>query len=198
MIMNKNLTKQGGFSLGGIILEFAQSIVLALSVFVLLYLFIAQPNEVNGSSMFPNFKDKEFLLTDKLSYELGQPQRGDVVVFKAPSSEPCSADECEYIKRIIGLPGDKVMVKDGKVYLNGSELNQSFIPSDVITTEGQFSQEGVEKTVPEGQYLCFGDNREHSRDGREFGPIDRKLIIGKAFFVYWPLSSAGLVPTVRY
>lgn len=196
--MNKNMQKQSGFSVGGVILEFAQSIVLALSVFVLLYLFVAQPNEVKGTSMVPNFQNGEYLLTDKLSYEIGQPQRGDVVVFKAPPSEPCAEDDCEYIKRIIGLPGDKVMVKGGNVYLNGSELSQTFLPEGVVTDPGDFSEEGVEKSVPEGQYLCFGDNREHSRDGREFGPIDRKLIIGKAFFKYWPLNSVGLVPTVRY
>lgn len=98
-------------------MEFVQSIVLALSVFVLLYLFVAQPNEVKGSSMVPNFINGEYLLTDKLSYQFGQPQRGDVIVFKAPPSEPCSADECEYIKRIVGLPGDRLMVKGGQVYL---------------------------------------------------------------------------------
>jgi signal peptidase I len=180
------------------ILELAQSIVLALSVFVLIYLFIAQPNEVKGSSMMPNFVDGEFLLTDKLSYQFGSPQRGDVVVFKAPASEPCAADGCEYVKRIIGVPGDKVMVKGGKVYLNGSELNQSFLPANFTTQPGQFNKEGTEQTVPEGQYLCFGDNRDHSRDGREFGPIKRELIIGKSFFKYWPVSAIGIVPTVRY
>jgi len=196
--MNNKFKSQAGFTIGGMILELAQSIVLALSVFVLLYLFIAQPNEVKGSSMMPNFVDGEFLLTDKLSYQIGKPQRGDVVVFKAPASEPCAVDECEYIKRIIGLPGDTVMVKNSKVYLNGTELNQSFLPSNFITKPGQFNEEGVEKIVPEGEYLCFGDNREHSRDGREFGPIKKDLIIGKAFFKYWPLNSVGLVPKVRY
>jgi len=184
--------------IGNFILEFVQSIVLALSVFVLLYLFVAQPNEVKGSSMVPNFVDKEYLLTDKLSYQMGDPQRGDVVVFKAPPSEPCAADECEYIKRVIGVPGDRVMVQGGQVYLNGALLNQSFLPADFVSDPGQFSEEGVEKTVPSGQYLCFGDNRSHSRDGREFGPIKRELIVGKAFFIYWPPQSMGLVPTVRF
>jgi signal peptidase I len=196
--MNINLKSEAGFSIGGFILEFVQSIVLALSVFVLLYLFVAQPNEVKGSSMLPNFTNGEFLLTDKLSYQIGSPVRGDVVVFKAPQSEPCAADECEYIKRIIGVPGDKVMVKGGSVYLNGKLLDQKFLPSDFISDPGTFSQEGVEKTVPSDQYLCFGDNRSHSRDGREFGPIKRDSIVGKAFFKYWPINSVGLVPTVRF
>lgn len=184
------------FSLGGFILEFVQSIVLALSVFVLLYLFVVQPNEVNGSSMVPNFHDKERILTDKLSYQFGEPKRGDVVVFKAPASEPCSENECEYIKRIIGLPGDRVMVSGSQVYLNGALLDQSFLPADFVTDPGEFCQEGVEVTVPESSYLVFGDNRSHSRDGREFGPINRKLILGKAFFRYWPLNVIGLLPSI--
>ena len=196
-MVNKD-KQQAGFSIGNFILEFVQSIVLALSVFVLLYLFVAQPNEVKGSSMMPNFTDGEYLLTDKLSYQFGTPQRGDVVVFRAPPSEPCSADQCEYIKRIIGIPGDRVMVKDGLVYLNGALLNQTWLPKDFVSDPGSFSAEGVEETVPAGYYLCFGDNRSHSRDGREFGPIKRDLVVGKAFFKYWPIASIGLVPKVTF
>lgn len=196
--MKKYLKSQAGFSIGNFILEFVQSIVLALSVFVLLYLFVAQPNEVKGSSMLPNFVDGEYLLTDKLSYQFGLPQRGDVVIFKAPPTESCSAEECEYIKRIIGIPGDRVMVKEGRVYLNGSLLGQTFLPKDTVTEPGSFSVEGVEEVVPEGYYLCFGDNRSHSRDGREFGPIKKDLIVGKAFFKYWPLTSVGLVSKVTF
>jgi len=196
-MQNMNYKNQRG-SIGSFVLDFIQSIVLALAVFVLLYLFVAQPNEVKGSSMVPNFVDKEFLLTEKLSYQFGTPKRGDVVIFKAPPSEPCAAEECEYIKRVIGIPGDRVMIKEGQVYLNGELLNQFFLPEGIISDPGQYAEEGVEQTVPEGQYLCFGDNRTHSRDGREFGPIKKDLIVGKAFFKYWPLSSVGLIPTVRF
>lgn len=185
------------FSLGSFILEFVQSIVLALSVFVLLYLFVAQPNQVKGSSMVPNFIDGEYLLTDKLTYQFSAPKRGDVVVFRAPATEACAEDQCEYIKRIIGLPGDKVMVENNQVYLNGQLLEQKFIPEDFVTVAGDFCVEGKEVTVPDGQYLVFGDNRSHSRDGREFGPIKKDLILGKAFFKYWPISAMGLIPTVR-
>ena len=196
--MNNEIYKKQGGSIGSFILDFIQSIVLALAVFVLLYLFVAQPNEVKGSSMFPNFVDKEFLLTEKLSYQFGDPKRGDVVIFKAPASEPCAAEECEYIKRIIGIPGDRVMIKDGQVYLNGGLLDQSFLPDGVVSDPGQYAQEGIEQTIPDGQYLCLGDNRKHSRDGREFGPIKENLIVGKAFFKYWPISAVGLIPTVRF
>lgn len=189
---------QRGFSLVNFILEFVQSIVLALSVFVLLYLFVVQPNEIKGNSMVPNFINGELLLTDKLSYQFGSPKRGDVVVFKAPPSEPCSEDECEYIKRVMGVPGDKVKVEEGKVYLNGQLLKQEFLAEEIRTEPGTYSQEGVEKTIPTGQYLCLGDNRPHSRDGREFGPIKKELIVGRAFFRYWPLKSVGLIPKVSF
>lgn len=195
---NEKLSDQSGFSIGMVILDFIQSIVLALSVFVLLYLFVAQPNEVKGNSMLPNFVNGEFLLTDKLSYQFGDPKRGDVVVFKAPPSEPCAEEECEYIKRVIGIPGDRVMVKEGKVYLNGQLLEQKFLPDSFVSEPGSFAQEGVERVVPTGQYLCFGDNRSHSRDGREFGPIKKDLIVGKAFFIYWPLQSIRVVPKITF
>ncbi len=196
--MKNKYIKQEGFALGNFLLEFIQSIVLALSVFVVIYLFVAQPNEVKGSSMFPNFKDKEYLLTEKLTYKFSQPKRGDVVIFKAPASEPCAADECEYIKRVIGVPGDKVMIKDGQVYLNDKLLDQSFLPEDISTLPGDYVQEGIEVIVPEGQYLCFGDNRPNSRDGREFGPINRNLIVGKALLKYWPLSAVSFIPKVSF
>jgi signal peptidase I len=195
----KNVYKnQAGFSLGSFLLEFIQSIVLALSVFVLIYLFVAQPNEVKGNSMYPNFLDKEYLLTDKLSYQFGDPKRGDVVIFKAPASEACSAEGCEYIKRVIGIPGDSVMIQSGEVYLNGELLDQSFLPDGIITEIEEYMEEGIEVIVPEGQYLCFGDNRPNSKDGRSFGPITRDSIVGKAFFKYWPINSIGLVPKVSF
>lgn len=190
--------REKGFSPVNFIIEFVQSIVLALSVFVLIYIFVAQPNEVKGNSMLPNFVDKEYLLTDKISYQFGDPKRGDVVVFRAPPSEPCAEDQCEYIKRVIGIPGDVVMVKDGQVWLNGELLDQSWLPEDFVTEPGEFNQEGVEMVVPTGEFLCFGDNRSHSRDGREFGPIPKSLIVGRAFFKYWPVSSIGLIPAVRF
>jgi len=189
-------THESGFIGEIILLEFVQSIVLALSVFVLVYLFLVQPNEVKGLSMFPTLNDKEYLLTDKLSYQLGTPKRGDIIVFKAPETESCASEGCEYIKRIIGLPGDKVMVQANQVFVNGSLLNNSFLPRDYVTEPGSYLQEGIEVVVPEGHYLPMGDNRSHSRDGREFGTIKRSLIIGKAFFRYWPVSVVGLIPSV--
>ena len=193
-----NMTSQHKGSIGTFILDFVQSIVLALSVFVLIYMFVAQPNEVKGNSMLPNFVDGEYLLTDKLTYKFSLPKRGDVVVFKAPPTEPCAETECEYIKRIIGVPGDKVKVEKGLVYLNGKLLDQGFLKSEVVSMPGAFCKEGQEVVVPKNSYLCFGDNRPHSRDGREFGVIDKSLIVGRAFFKYWPAKSFGIVEKVSF
>jgi len=149
--------------------------------------------------MFPSFLDKEFLLTNKISYRFNSPQRGDVIIFKAPKSEPCSEIECEYIKRLIGLPGDRIMVKQSLVYLNGEQLNETdYLGNSVITSPGSFLSEGVEKIVPEGYILPLGDNRPYSRDGREFGFVSRDSIIGKAWLRYWPIEKIGFVKHENY
>ena len=146
--------------IGQFILDTIQMIVLALSVFIIIYLFLFQPHQVKGNSMYPNFHNGEFLLTNKISYRFNSPQRGDVIVFKAPKSEPCAEIECEYIKRIIGLPGDRVMVKQNQVYINGQALDESnYLAGDIITGSGSFLAEGVEKTIGDNSYLPLGDNR---------------------------------------
>lgn len=179
-------------------LDSIQALVLALSVFVLGYLFIAQPNQVHGNSMLPNFHDEEFLLTEKISYYLHEPKRGEIVIFKAPPSEPCAEEECEYIKRVIGLPGETIRVLDGKVWINGVVLDENYLPQEFITTAGSYLREGKPAIVPAGEYLLMGDNREHSRDGREFGPIPQKNIIGRVFLRYWPLSTLGVTRQGKY
>ena len=174
-------------------LDSIQALVLALSFFVLLYLFIAQPNQVHGLSMYPNFHDAEFLLTEKLTYHTRDPNYGDVVIFKAPPSEACAENECEYIKRVVAIPGDTVKVADGKVWLNGSILEEPYIPEEYATNPGSFLRENRPIIVPPNEYLLLGDNRPHSRDGREFGTIAKEEIVGRAFFRYWPIDRLGLI-----
>jgi signal peptidase I len=104
---------------------------------------------------------------------------------------------------VIAVPGDRVMVKLGKVFINGKQLDETYLPTSFVTNlesngDWWLSQEGVEKTIAENNYLCLGDNRGRSRDGRAFGPIDRNLIVGKAFFKYWPITSIGLVPNISF
>ena len=186
--MNEVFKKIGLF-----FLDIIQTIVLALSIFVVSYLFLFAPHEVRGTSMYPNFHDSDFLLTDKISYRFSEPQRGDVVIFKAPPSEPCSEQECEYIKRVIGLPGEKVKVSSGQVFINDQALKESYLPPGLYTRGGSYLSEGRTIQLGVGEYSVMGDNRPSSRDGREFGPIQRQSIIGKAWVRYWPLSQFGFI-----
>lgn len=184
--------------IGAFFLDIIQTIVLALSVFVIIYLFLLQPHQVKGNSMYPNFHNGEFLLTDKISYRLGEPRRGDVIIFKAPPSEPCAEIECEYIKRIIGLPGDSVKDLGGEIYVNSQKLAETYLPQGTTTTPGSFLKDGMERRVPENEYLVLGDNRTQSRDGREFGTIPGTNIVGKAWLRYWPLNKLGTIKRINY
>ncbi len=175
-------------AIGIFILDFFETVVLAAVIFLLVYLFLWQPHRIKGRSMEPNFHDVELILTNRVSYRIREPQRGDVVVFRAPMRE-----DRDYIKRIIGLPGDKVMVKEGRVYINGKLLEEPYLPSNVYTKPGFYLSEGVEKIVPPRSYIVMGDNRDHSSDSREWGPVPFRNIIGKAWLRYWPLSKAGMI-----
>lgn len=173
--------------------DFLETIVIALSIFVVIYLFLVQPHEVKGISMEPNFHNNEYILTDKLSYKFKPPQRGDVVIFKAPNNP-----EVDYIKRIIAIPGEKVKISGGYVYVNGNKLNEYYLKDPTNLFPSSKMKEGVEITVGNEEYFVLGDNRQHSSDSREFGPIDRNLIVGKAFMRYWPLADFGVLPHISY
>ena len=175
------------------VFDFLETIVVALSVFVVIYLFIVQPHEVKGSSMEPTFQNNEYIITDKISYRFGKPNRGDVVIFKAPVNP-----DVDYIKRIIGLPGETVMVQSGRIYIDGKMLNEPYLEDLTPIFPGGFIKEGVVVSIPENHYFVMGDNRPHSSDSREFGPIEKKLIIGRAVFRYWPINNLGLIPGANY
>lgn len=179
--------------IGTFFLDTIETIVVALAIFVVIYLFLVQPHQVKGNSMVPNFIDGEYILTDKISYRLNPPQHGDVVVFKAPKDH-----EVDYIKRIIGTPADVVRVSDGKVYLNNEPLNESFLPSDYVTNPGIFARSDEDLIVPPNEYFVLGDNRSHSSDSREWGFVKKEEIIGKAWLRYWPLSELGFVQKVDF
>ena len=182
------------FRRGGVaILDALEPVVLAFAIFMMVYLFLFQPHKVDGRSMYPNLHDREYLLTDKISYRRGTPQRGDVIVFHAPP--PFNSD---FIKRVIGKPGEAIMVKEGRVYLNGEQLNEVYLPGNYSTSEKSFLREGVPYKIPEGYYMVFGDNRDFSSDSREWGPIAEKSIVGKAWLRYWPIPSFGLIKHESY
>ncbi len=174
---------------GTLFLDVVETVVIALAIFVIAYLFLFQPHQVRGSSMYPNFHDGDYLLTDKISYRLNQPKRGDVVIFVAPKNE-----EYDYIKRVIGIPGDIVEItQDYKVKLNTQILDEPYLPSDYQTFGGSFLEAGKTINVPQEEYFVLGDNRNHSSDSREWGFVPRKNIIGKAWFRYWPFNQMGLI-----
>lgn len=174
--------------IGGFFLDIIQTVVVALSIFVIVYLFFFQPHQVKGNSMMLNFLNGEYLLTDKVTYRFQEPKRGDIIVFAAPKNE-----EYEYIKRIIGLSGETIKIEGGDVFINGKELEEKYLPKGLETRSGSFLKEDQVFSIPEGQYLVMGDNRDHSSDSRGWGPVPRENIVGKAWLRYWPLDKFGLV-----
>lgn len=174
-------------------LDFMQTILLAASIFLVIYIFLFRPFQVSGESMYPTFKNKEYVLTHIMTIGsnifVGQPKRGDVIVFKSPTDK-----DKDYIKRVIGLPGDTVYLKNGFTYLNNKKLDEHAYLSDTVRTYGGgFMHEGEPVTVPEGKYLVFGDNRPFSSDSREWGFLERKDIIGESIYVYWPLDKNRII-----
>ncbi len=173
--------------------DILESIVVALAIFVVIYLFLLQPHQVKGLSMFPNFHDAEYILTDKISYRFAEPQRGDVIVFKSPQNK-----EIDYIKRVIGLPGDRVQLVKGSFYINGKKLSEPYIPPENFLYGGSFLREGEEVVIPKDHYFVIGDNRPRSSDSREFGPIEKADIIGRSFLRYFPFNRFGLIEKPSY
>ena len=144
--------------------------------------------------MEPTYHDGEYILTDKISFRLGGPQRGDVVVFRSPKNQ-----DVDFIKRIIGLPGEKLKIKGGKVYINGNILDEStYLDPSVYTGPESFLSENTEITVPQNNYFSMGDNRSGSSDSRDFGPVPPTEFIGKVFFRYWPIDRFGLIKRPNY
>jgi len=179
--------------LGAFFLDLLQTVVFAISIFLFIYLLVLQPHKIKGASMEPNYPDGEFLLTDKVTYKFNEPERGDVIVFKAPPTY-----EDEFIKRIIGLPGDRVSINNGKVQINGKPLNEKYLDDQLITSGGSFLSEGEEMLVPQDQFLVLGDNRPYSFDSRAWGFVLKDKITGRAWFIYWPPPNVGLIEEVIY
>lgn len=179
--------------LGSFILDILQTVVMAIAIFMVVYLFLMRPHQVSGRSMVPNFQDGEYLLTEKLSYRFNQPKRGDIVVFTAPPSR-----RQDYIKRVIAVPGDQVQLKGGDVYVNSKLLEEAYLPEEFTTDAGRAVQTGQVYTLGADEYFVFGDNRGNSADSRDFGAIRKADIVGKAWVIYWPPTAAGVVSGVSY
>jgi len=178
--------------LGTVFLDILETVVIALAIFVIIYLFLFQPHQVRGNSMYPNFHDADYLLTDKISYRLNEPKKGDVVIFVAPKNE-----EYDYIKRVVALPGEKVSINESsQVLVDNQIIDEPYLNDEVRTFSGNFLTDGETVTVPENQYFVLGDNRPHSSDSRDWGFVPKENIIGKAWFRYWPLERMGLVSRI--
>ncbi len=169
-------------------LELIEFIAIVAVIVLGVHYFVAVPHEVSGNSMLPNFHNGEFIITNKLALRFGELKRGEVIVFQSPREE-----NKVFIKRILGLPGEKVKLSGGRFYINGQLLEEPYLPQGLLTIPEAFLSEGEEIVVPDGQYFVAGDNRPASSDSRDFGPIKKEAIIGKALLRYWPVSQAGLI-----
>ncbi len=152
----------------------------ALAIAVLMHLFLAQSTIVFGQSMEPNYSTDQRLIIEKVTYHFRTPQRGDVVVLRDPSGGPIPL-----IKRVVGLPGERVTIGQGRVYIDGELLDEPYVTEP---TAGQTRS----WTIPPLEVFVMGDNRNNSRDSRYFGAVPMDSILGHAIFRYWPLSELGL------
>ena len=188
-IYNGGVTKKSFFeNLSSHIIDFIQTLVVFGAIFAIIYLFVAQFHKVSGNSMVPTYHNGDFLITEKISYKLGEPKRGQVIVLKNPKDE-----SQDFIKRIIAIPGDTIKIEGNYIYINNQLLNEKYLPSNTLTHAGAYLTEGTTFTAGPDQYYAIGDNRNHSSDSREWGPITKEGIIGRALFRYFPVQDIGLL-----
>ena len=167
----------------GVVHSWLRDVVVAVLISAFIIVFLYQPVRVEGTSMLPMLEDQDRLFINKIAYRMGEIHRGDVVVFQYPRDH-----EKSYIKRVIALPGDTLRIDDGHVYVNGVRLQEPYVPKRYMDDRSQ-----REMVLPPNEYFVMGDHRSISSDSREFGPVDRDLIYGKAVFVYWPMEQVGVV-----
>lgn len=171
--------KKGGGWAAAAMRDVFGTIVPAVIIALVIHVFLAQATRVYGQSMEPNLHTDERLVIEKVSYRLHAPQRGDVVVLRDPGGSPELL-----IKRVVGLPGERVMVTDGRVYIDGVPLDEPYLAQPT-------RDDGRTWVVPPLHVFVMGDNRSASRDSRSFGPVPMEEIVGHALFRYWPLHAIG-------
>ena len=163
--------------------SWSRDLMISVMISMFIILFLYQPVRVEGTSMLPMLEDQDRLFINKFAYRFGEIHRGDVVVFLYPGDHSKS-----YIKRVIALPGDDLKIDRGTVFVNGHALKERYVPFKY-----EDDRSVPEMVVPKDDYYVMGDHRSISSDSRDFGPVDRGLIYGKAAFVYWPVEQAGVV-----
>jgi signal peptidase I len=160
-----------------------RDILISVAASFLIIMFLYQPVRVEGTSMQPELRDQDRLFINKFAYHFENISRGDVVVFHYPRDPSKS-----YIKRIIALPGDRLDIDEGRVYVNGKRIDETYVPRRYRDTRSI-----PEMVIPPNEYFVMGDHRSISSDSRDFGPVPRDLIYGKAAFVYWPADNMGVI-----
>jgi signal peptidase I len=167
----------------GVLFDILETLLLSVLLFFLINAVSARI-KIDGSSMEPNLHHGEFVIVSKINYRFGEPERGDVVVFDFPRNITQ-----EYIKRVIGLPGDHVLIEDGRVYVNDLLLTEPYLFEEAVY-EGDWS-------VPDDALFVLGDNRNNSSDSHNWGMVPMKNVIGEALLIYWPPSSWGVINTTN-
>ncbi|MBN1162363.1 signal peptidase I [Patescibacteria group bacterium] len=174
-----------------IILDVIELILISTTVFIVVYFFIGQLLEVSGDSMTPAFYDKERLIAEKVSVKFKEPERGDIVIFVNPNYP--EVNQRLIIKRVVGLPDEVIRISEGKVYVDDQPLDETYLTDGTVTAGRDAIAEEVSYKIDKDAYVLLGDNREHSKDSREWGAIKVDRIIGRALFVYYPLGKARFV-----
>lgn len=173
--------------------ETAKIIIISLAIIIPIRYYLVQPFFVKGASMEENFHDGDYLLIDEISYRFNEPRRGDVIVFRYPEN-PSQF----YIKRIIGLPGETVEVKNNKVKIYNTEFKTGFVPKEYYLSDGQETFGNNMTQLKDDEYFVMGDNRLQSSDSRRWGPVAQKFITGRAFVRLWPITKITKVEAVKY
>jgi len=177
-----------------VVWEFLQIIVIAAIIVLPIRYYIFQPFIVKGDSMVPNFHSGDYLIVDQISYRFSNPLRGDVIVFRYPLD-----GSQKFIKRIIGLPGETIEVKDGKIKITSKDKNTTFILDEKLYLPDLFSTSGNTKiTLKDNEYFVMGDNRQFSYDSRAWGVMPKKNLIGRAIFRLLPITQLSYISTPLY
>lgn len=166
------------------IIEYAISIAVCVIIALIIKTFVIARADVEGESMFPTLKDKDILFINRISNISKNYERGDIIIFDSHNK-----DDDIFIKRIIAVAGDEIEIRDYKVYLNGEELKEDYLPEGTKTSPGLFMENNKKYKVPEGHIFVMGDNRGHSEDSRKFGPVSLDQVQGKAFMRLFPLKT---------
>lgn len=178
------------------IFELLKVVIISLAIIIPVRYFLIQPFYVKGASMEPNFHDHEYLIIDEVSYRFNEPGRGDIIVFRYPKNP-----QEYFIKRVIGLPGETVEIKDGEVivknaqYPEGVVLDEDYLPEETKTYSG-YIKDTV--TLEDDEFFVLGDNRNSSKDSRSFGPVNRSFITGRVMLRGWPFDKFGVFKAPEY